>query len=56
MALSRLTGAVDAVPLGETVTVCAEGEGELTVRWHGGPGVRVRWQGAGVVVEEAARD
>lgn len=56
VALSRLTGAVDAVPLGETVTVRAEGEGELTVRWHEGPGLRVRWQGSAVDVEEAARD
>jgi hypothetical protein len=55
VALSRLTGAADVVPLGETVTVRAEGERELTVVWSGGSGLRVRWQGDGVDVEHIAR-
>ncbi|MER5525600.1 DUF2264 domain-containing protein [Streptomyces sp. NPDC002677] len=56
VALSRLTGAADAVPLGETVTVRAEGAKELTVLWSGGPGLRLRWQGDGVDVEHTAPD
>lgn len=56
VALSRLTGAADAEPLGETVTVRADGQRELTVRWRDGAALRVRWQGAGVEVAEAARD
>ncbi|MFK4102070.1 DUF2264 domain-containing protein [Streptomyces sp. NPDC019531] len=48
VALARLTGAADAVPLGETVTVRAEAAGELTVLWRGGPEVRVRLDRSGV--------
>ncbi|MER7839005.1 DUF2264 domain-containing protein [Streptomyces sp. NPDC096040] len=55
VALSRLSGAVDAVPLGETVTVRAEGAKELTVLWSEGPGLLVRWQGDGVDVEHIAQ-
>ncbi|MGW4913813.1 DUF2264 domain-containing protein [Streptomyces sp. NPDC004270] len=54
VALTRLTGAADAEPLGETVTVRAEGAEELTVLWSGGPGLRVRRQGDGVDVEHIA--
>ena len=56
VALSRLTGTANAARLGETVTVHAEGERELTVLWAGGPGLRVRWQDDGVAVEHIARD
>ncbi|MGW7541713.1 DUF2264 domain-containing protein [Streptomyces sp. NPDC054770] len=55
VALSRLTGAADAEPLGETVTVRAEGDRELTVLWSGGHGLRVRWQESGVEVERTAQ-
>ncbi|MFJ9711113.1 DUF2264 domain-containing protein [Streptomyces sp. NPDC101234] len=56
VALSRLTGAADAEPLGDAVAVRADGERELTVLWSEGPGLRVRWQGSGVDVEDIARD
>ncbi|MEU0971046.1 DUF2264 domain-containing protein [Streptomyces sp. NPDC005917] len=55
VALIRLTGAADVVPVSETVTVRAEGDRELTVQWHAGPGLRVRWQGDGVDVEHIAQ-
>ncbi|MGW3117203.1 DUF2264 domain-containing protein [Streptomyces sp. NPDC001107] len=42
VALARLTGEKDPVPLAETVSVRADGAGELTVRWREGPEVRVR--------------
>lgn len=48
VALARLTGDADAVPLGETVTVRAVGADELTVVWSGGPEARVRLNGSGV--------
>ncbi|MEV7323645.1 DUF2264 domain-containing protein [Streptomyces sp. NPDC093970] len=54
VALSRLTGEPQPVALGETVTVCAEGDRELTVAWAGGPGLRVRWPGGAVAVEHIA--
>ncbi len=42
VALVRLTGDADPVPLDEAVTVRADGAGELTVRWRAGAEVRVR--------------
>ncbi|GGN32597.1 DUF2264 domain-containing protein [Streptomyces fuscichromogenes] len=56
VALVRLTGATDAEPLADTVAVHVEGERELTVRWHDGPGLRVRWHLCGVDVEPLAQD
>jgi hypothetical protein len=50
VALARLTGEPDPVPLEETVSVRADGERELTVRWSDGPEVRVRWEDSGVSV------
>ncbi|EDY55373.2 MULTISPECIES: DUF2264 domain-containing protein [Streptomyces] len=50
VALARLTADADAVPLGETVTVRAVGEGELTVVWSGGSETRVRLDGSGVEI------
>ncbi|MEV0203946.1 DUF2264 domain-containing protein [Streptomyces sp. NPDC050788] len=50
VALARLTGEPDPVPLAETVSVRADGERELTVRWSDGPEVRVRWEDSGVSV------
>jgi hypothetical protein len=50
VALARLTGDADAVPLGESVTVRALEEGELTVAWSEGPELRVRLDGSGVGV------
>ncbi|MFI6435455.1 DUF2264 domain-containing protein [Streptomyces sp. NPDC050759] len=50
VALARLTGDADAVPLRETVIVRAVGAGELTVAWSGGPEVRVRLHGSGVEI------
>ncbi|MET9784951.1 DUF2264 domain-containing protein [Streptomyces canus] len=50
VALARLTGDADAVPLGETVTVRAVAAGELTVVWSGGPEARVRLHGSGVEI------
>ncbi|KUM76070.1 DUF2264 domain-containing protein [Streptomyces curacoi] len=47
-AVARLTSEADPVPLGETVTVRADGPGELTVLWNEGPRVRVRPDGSGV--------
>ncbi|MBT2424058.1 DUF2264 domain-containing protein [Streptomyces sp. ISL-22] len=47
-AVARLTGEADPVPLGETVTVRADGPGELSVLWNEGPRVRVRLDGSGV--------
>ena len=41
VALARLTGEPDPVPLGETVAVRADSAGELRVRWSEGPEVRV---------------
>lgn len=48
VALARLTGDADAVPLGETVTVRAVEPGELTVAWSGGPETWVRLDDSGV--------
>ncbi|MFJ7336948.1 DUF2264 domain-containing protein [Streptomyces sp. NPDC101116] len=48
VALARLTAEADPVPLGETVSVTASGEGELTVHWSEGPEVRVRLDASGV--------
>ncbi|WP_241662289.1 MULTISPECIES: DUF2264 domain-containing protein [unclassified Streptomyces] len=56
VALARLTGAPDPLPLEETVSVRADGERELTVRWSEGPEVRVRWEGSGVSVEHIGRN
>ncbi|MFF4500897.1 DUF2264 domain-containing protein [Streptomyces sp. NPDC001401] len=55
VALARLTGEKDPVPLGETVSVRADGAGELTVRWSEGPEVRVRLGGSRdeIAVEES---
>ncbi|WP_266391451.1 DUF2264 domain-containing protein [Streptomyces canus] len=50
VALARLTGDADAVPLEETVTVRAGGAGELTVVWSGGSEARVRLDGSGVEI------
>lgn len=50
VALARLTGEADPGPLAETVVVTASGEGELSVRWSGGPEVRVRLDESGVHV------
>ncbi|WP_141207524.1 DUF2264 domain-containing protein [Streptomyces griseorubiginosus] len=50
VALARLTGDADAVPLEDTVTVRPAGEGQLTVAWSGGPELRVRLDGSGVHV------
>ncbi|MGW0987004.1 DUF2264 domain-containing protein [Streptomyces sp. NPDC002486] len=51
VALARLTAEADPVPLRETVSVTASGEGELTVRWSEGPEVRVRLDASGVHVD-----
>ncbi|GAA2497062.1 DUF2264 domain-containing protein [Streptomyces longisporus] len=55
VALVRLTGEEDPVPLGETVSVRADAAGELTVCWSEGPEMRVLFGGARdeVVVEES---
>ncbi|MER6419512.1 DUF2264 domain-containing protein [Streptomyces sp. NPDC001137] len=55
VALARLTGEEDPVPLGKTVSVRVDGAGELTVRWSDGPEVRVRLRGLRdeIVVEES---
>ena len=50
VALARLTGEPEPVPLAETVSVRADGERELSVRWSDGTGVRVRWGGSGVEI------
>ncbi|MFI6560073.1 DUF2264 domain-containing protein [Streptomyces sp. NPDC050534] len=50
VALARLTGEPDSVPLGEAVSVRADGERELTVRWGDGSEAGVRWVGSGVEV------
>ncbi|MER5689742.1 acetate--CoA ligase family protein [Streptomyces sp. NPDC002205] len=50
VALARLTGEPDPVPLAETVTVHSAGAGELRVRWSGGPGARIRLDGSGADV------
>ncbi|MCX4884448.1 DUF2264 domain-containing protein [Streptomyces sp. NBC_00847] len=50
VALARLTGEPEPMPLAETVSVRADGERELTVRWSDGPEVRVRWDDSGVEV------
>jgi hypothetical protein len=50
VALARLSGDADAVPLVETVTVRAVGDGELTVVWSEGPEARVRLNGSGVEI------
>ncbi|ELS57506.1 DUF2264 domain-containing protein [Streptomyces viridochromogenes] len=47
-AVARLTGETDPGPLGETVSVRADGPGELTVLWNEGPRVRVRLDGSEV--------
>ncbi|MEU1271443.1 DUF2264 domain-containing protein [Streptomyces sp. NPDC005799] len=54
VALARLTGQADPVPLRETVSVKATGARELAVRWSDGPDVRVLFDDAGsrVVVQE----
>lgn len=51
VALARLTAEADPVPLRETVSVTASGEGELTARWSEGPEVRVRLDASGVHVD-----
>ncbi|MGW1559886.1 DUF2264 domain-containing protein [Streptomyces sp. NPDC002144] len=53
VALARLTGQADPVPLEETVSVKAYGAGELAVRWSDGPEARVLFDdaGSGVVVQ-----
>ncbi|MFJ9559087.1 DUF2264 domain-containing protein [Streptomyces fuscichromogenes] len=56
VALGRLTGTTDAEPLADTVAVHVEGERELTVRWHDGPGLRVRWHPSRVDVERLVQD
>jgi hypothetical protein len=50
VALARLTGDADSAPLGETVTVGAGGERELTVVWSGGSETRVRLDGSEVEI------
>ncbi|MCH5670254.1 DUF2264 domain-containing protein [Streptomyces gilvus] len=57
VALARLTGQVDPAPLGETVSVEAQGAGELAVRWSDGHEVRVLFDetGRGVVVRPAPK-
>ncbi|MER6567620.1 DUF2264 domain-containing protein [Streptomyces sp. NPDC001093] len=50
VALARLTGDADPPPMGELVSVRADGEGELVVRWSGGGEVRVRLVAAGANV------
>ncbi|MGV4981325.1 DUF2264 domain-containing protein [Streptomyces sp. NRAIS4] len=50
VALARLTGDGHPLPLAELVSVRADGEGELEVRWSGGGTVRVRLAAAGVNV------
>ncbi|MBW8792193.1 MAG: DUF2264 domain-containing protein, partial [Streptomyces sp.] len=50
VALARLSGDADAVPLEEAVTVRAVGTGELTVAWSGGTEARVRLHGSGVEI------
>ncbi|MEU5316798.1 DUF2264 domain-containing protein [Streptomyces sp. NPDC021056] len=50
VALVRLTGEADPVPLDEAVTVRTDGAGELTVRWRAGAEVRVRLDDSGVSV------
>ncbi|MDQ1049569.1 DUF2264 domain-containing protein [Streptomyces sp. V4I2] len=52
VALARLTAEAEPVPLAETVSVRADGERELTVRWSEGAEVRVRWD-SGVHVSAA---
>ncbi|MCD9873186.1 DUF2264 domain-containing protein [Streptomyces guryensis] len=56
VALARLTGEEAPVPLGETVSVAADGTGELTVRWSEGPEVRVSLGGPGAEVVVAQSD
>jgi hypothetical protein len=50
VALARLTGEADPVPLAEAVAVQADGERELRVRWSDGPEVRVVFGAAGVEI------
>ncbi len=50
VALARLTAETDPVPLAEAVVVTGSDDGELTVRWDGGPEVRVRLDDSGVNV------
>ena len=50
VALARLTGDADAVPLRETARVQAYGSGQLTVRWTAGPEVRVLLGASGVEI------
>ncbi|MCX5249808.1 DUF2264 domain-containing protein [Streptomyces sp. NBC_00201] len=56
VALARLTGEPEPAPLAETVSVRDNGERELTVRWSGGPEVRVRWGDSGVEIVPTARE
>ncbi len=51
VALARLTAEPGPAPLEHTVTVTAPAEGELTVRWNGGPVLRVRFDAARVQVD-----
>ncbi|MFF7788440.1 DUF2264 domain-containing protein [Streptomyces sp. NPDC007991] len=50
VALSRLTGEPDPVPLAELVSVRVDGTGLVEVRWSDGDGARVRLDDAGVRV------
>ncbi|MFG2786370.1 DUF2264 domain-containing protein [Streptomyces sp. NPDC048419] len=53
VALARLTGEPDPVPLEEKVSVRADGERELTLRWSDRSEVHVRWDGSAVEVVPA---
>ncbi len=50
VALARLTGEPDPVPLAELVSVRVDETGTVEVRWHGGDGARVLLDGSGVEV------
>ncbi|MDQ0764776.1 DUF2264 domain-containing protein [Streptomyces canus] len=50
VALGMLTGEPDHPPLADTVSVRADGTGELTVLWSDGTEVRVRLDGSGVEI------
>ncbi|MDG9709286.1 DUF2264 domain-containing protein [Streptomyces sp. DH10] len=50
VALARLTGEPDPVPLAELVSVRVDGTGAVEVRWRDGDGARVLVDGSGVEV------
>ncbi|MFI7018936.1 DUF2264 domain-containing protein [Streptomyces sp. NPDC050164] len=50
VALARLTGEPDPVPLAELVSVRVDGTGSVEVRWSDGDGARVLLDGSGVEV------